>query len=72
MMFLYLNYENGKSLLSVNTPTVFEMEYVWTKEETFVTLFLLLHHAVLLAKKVVLIEFIFKGDQYIPSNEQLY
>ena len=32
-------------LLSVNIPTIFEMEYVWTKEETFVTLFLLLHNA---------------------------
>ena len=53
-------------LLSVNIPTIFEMEYVWTKEETFVTLFLLLHHATLLAQKSNCFEFIFKGDK--PSN----
>ena len=53
-----------ESLLSVNIPTVFEMEYVWTKEETFVTLFLLLHNAALLAKKSDCFRFILKGDIY--------
>ena len=51
-------------LLSVNIPTIFEMEYVWTKEETFVTLFLLLHHAALLAKKSDCFKFTLKGDIY--------
>ena len=40
------------------------MEYVWTKEETFVTLFLLLHHAALLAEKSDCFRFILKGDIY--------
>ena len=53
-----------ESLLSVNIPTVFEMEYVWTKEETFVTLFLLLHNAALLAKKNDCFRYILKGDIY--------
>ena len=62
-----------ESLLSVNIPTVFEMEYVWTKEETFVTIFLLLHNAALLAKKRKVIVFgLFSKGIYIPSNEQLY
>ena len=51
-------------LLSVNIPTIFEMEYVWTKEETFVTLFLLLHNAALLAKKSDCFKFTLKGDIY--------
>ena len=51
-------------LLSVNIPTIFEMEYVWTKEETFVTLFLLLHNAALLAKKSDCFRYILKGDIY--------
>ena len=55
-----------ESLLSANIPTVFEMEYMQTNKETFVTLFLLLHHATLLAQKSNFFEFIFKGD--IPSN----
>ena len=53
-----------ESLLSVNIPTVFEMEYVWTKEETFVTLLLLLQHAALLAKRSDCFRFILKGDIY--------
>ena len=53
-----------ESLLSLNIPTVFEMEYVWTKEETFVTIFLLLHNAALLAKKSDCFRFILKGDIY--------
>ena len=40
------------------------MEYVWTKEETFVTLFLLLHNAALLAKKSDCFRYILKGDIY--------
>ena len=44
-------------LLSVNIPTR-------TKEETFVTLFLLLQHAALLAKKSDCFRYILKGDIY--------
>ena len=51
-------------LLSVNIPTISEMEYVWTKEETFVTLFLLLHNAALLAKKSDCFRYILKGNIY--------
>ena len=51
-------------LLSVNIPTIFEMEYVWTKEETFVTLFLSLQLAALLAKKNDCFRYILKGDMY--------
>ena len=40
------------------------MEYVWTEEETFVSLFLLLHHAALLAKKSDCFKFTLKGDIY--------
>ena len=54
-------------LLSVNIPTFFEMEYVWTKEETFVTLFLLLHNAALLAKKVIVLGLFSKGIFTIKS-----
>ena len=54
-------------LLSVNIPTIFEMEYVWTKEETFVTLFLLLHNAALLAKKVIVLGLFSKGIFTIKS-----
>ena len=52
-------------LLSVDISTIFEMEYVWTKEETFVTLFLLLRNAaLLLAKKSDCFRYILKGDIY--------
>ena len=44
-------------LLSVNIPTR-------TKEETFVTLFLLLHNAAFLAKKSDCFRYILKGDIY--------
>ena len=53
-----------KTLLSLNIPTIFEMEYVWTKEETFVTLFLSLCHAALLAKKSDCFRYILKGNIY--------
>ena len=51
-------------LLSVNIPTIFEMEYVWSKEETFVTLFLLFHNAALLTKKSDCFRYILKGNIY--------
>ena len=40
------------------------MEYVWSKEETFVTLFLLFHNAALLTKKSDCFRYILKGNIY--------
>ena len=57
-------FENGSDWIIVVSKYTYSLwlEYVWTKEETFVTLFLLLHNAVLLAKKSNCFKFILKGD----------
>ena len=58
-----------ESFLSVNIPTVFEMKYMQTNKETFVTLFFLLCHILhCLPKKVVVLSLFSKGIYHLISN----
>ena len=57
-----------ESLLSVNIPTVFEMEYMQTNKETFVTLFFLLRHMLhCLPEKVIVLSLLSKGINHLIS-----